>query len=59
MGSLAFLRYFFVIVAYFDGTVSRAEQEYDNYQEFAVVEGRKLMATHCYRIYFNRNTNEI
>lgn len=42
MGSLAFLLHFFsfILMAYFGGTEG-IEQEYDNYQEFTVVEGRK------------------
>uniref|UniRef100_A0A0R3RFI4 Laminin subunit alpha-2 n=1 Tax=Elaeophora elaphi TaxID=1147741 RepID=A0A0R3RFI4_9BILA len=44
MGSLAFLPHFFltvaaILTANFGGTV-RIEQEYDNYQEFTVVEGQ-------------------
>ncbi|OZC06693.1 hypothetical protein X798_06324 [Onchocerca flexuosa] len=43
MGFLAFLPKFLkisiILIAYFDGTRT-AEQEYDNYQEFAVVEGQ-------------------
>ncbi|VDM16821.1 unnamed protein product, partial [Wuchereria bancrofti] len=43
MGCLAFRPYLFIITiiltAYF-GDTEKADQEYDNYQEFAVVEGQ-------------------
>lgn len=41
MGSLAF--FIVTILIAFFGSAEKIEPEYDNYQEFAVVEGRKLI----------------